>query len=74
MTQNIDATGKSILIVGAGGFIGGFIAKKALECGYDTWVGVRASTSRRYLDDSRLHIVEFDYDNPEAVAGQLKAS
>ena len=32
---------KKILIVGAGGFIGGFIARKALESGYDTWVAVR---------------------------------
>lgn len=56
---------KTLLIVGAGGFIGGFIAAKALELGYDTWVGIRASTSRRYLSDSRLHIVEFDYDNPD---------
>lgn len=63
---------RTILIVGAGGFIGGFIAKKALESGYNTWVGVRHSTSRRYLDDPRLHIVEFDYDDPDAVAQTLK--
>ena len=58
------STDKTLLIVGAGGFIGGFIAKKALELGYETWVGIRPSTSRKYLDDDRLHIIEFDYDNP----------
>lgn len=63
---------KTILIIGAGGFIGGFIAQRALDEGYDTWVGVRASTSRKYLDDSRLHFVVFDYDNPEAVADALR--
>lgn len=63
---------KTILIVGAGGFIGGFIAKRALELGYETWVGVRASTSRRYLDDARLHFVEFDYDDPEKVNAALR--
>lgn len=72
MAQNVESSGKTILIVGAGGFIGGFIARKALENGYDTWVGVRASTSRRYLDDKRLHIVEFDYDDPESVKHKLK--
>lgn len=62
---------KTILIIGAGGFIGGFIAAKALENGYDTWVGVRASTSRRYLADPRLHILEFDYEDTEAIKNTL---
>lgn len=63
---------KTILIVGAGGFIGGFIARRALELGYETWVGVRASTSRRWLDDERLHFAVFDYDDPEAVKSALE--
>lgn len=64
-------TKKTILIVGAGGFIGGFIAAEALRRGYDTWVGVRESTSRRYLTDGRLHFAVFDYDDPDALARQL---
>lgn len=64
-------SGKNILIIGAGGFIGGFIARRALELGYQTYVGVRQSTSRRYLDDPRLHFVVLDYDDPEAVAKSL---
>ena len=63
---------KTILIIGAGGFIGGFIARQALERGYDTWVGVRESTSRRYLTDPRLHFVVFDYDDPDAVTRALR--
>lgn len=66
-TQN-----KSVLIVGAGGFIGGFIADKALALGYETYVGVRASTSRRYLSDARLHFVVLDYDDPDAVEKVLR--
>ncbi len=69
MTQS-----KSILIIGAGGFIGGFIANEALRRGYDTWVGVRESTSRRYLTDPRLKFVVLDYDDPDAMAASLKAS
>lgn len=65
---------KSVLIIGAGGFIGGFIARRALELGYDTYVGVRASTSRRYLDDPRLKFIVFDYDDPDAMAKALAAS
>ena len=65
---------KSLLIIGAGGFIGGFIARKALELGYETWVGVRETTSRRYLNDDRLHVVEFDYDDSEKVRDTLNSS
>lgn len=64
---------KTILIVGAGGFIGGFIAARALAIGYETYVGVRASTSRRYLKDERLKFVVLDYDNAEAVEATLRA-
>lgn len=63
--------GKSILIVGAGGFVGGYLAHMALDCGYETYVGVRPSTSRRYLDDPRLHFVTLDYNDAEAEARQL---
>ena len=49
-----------ILITGASGFIGSFIAEEALRQGYETWVAVRKSSSRRYLQDSRLHFVELN--------------
>ena len=54
---------KKILVVGAGGFIGGFIAREALRRGYDTTVAVRESTSRRYLDDERLKFAILDYED-----------
>ena len=56
---------KSILITGAGGFIGGFLVEEALKRGYDTWAAVRATTSREYLQDERIHFIELDYDNQE---------
>ena len=62
-----NETKKTLLVVGAGGFIGGFIAEEGLKRGYDVWVGVRESTSRRYLSDARLKFVVFDYDSPEQV-------
>lgn len=63
---------KKVLIVGAGGFIGGFIARESLKRGYETWCGVRESTSRRYLGDPRLQFITLDYDNPDKLAEQLK--
>lgn len=65
---------KRVLIVGAGGFIGGFIATESLRRGYETWVAVRESTSRRYLTDKRLRFVVLDYDNREAVSAVLSSA
>lgn len=65
---------KRVLVVGAGGFIGGFIAKEGLRRGYRVWAGVRESTSRRYLDDDRLQFVTFDYDSPQAIATALRGA
>ena len=62
---------KKVLIIGAGGFIGGFIAAEGLRRGLDVWVGVRASTSLRWLSDERLRRVVLDYDSPEAVRRAL---
>ena len=71
MTATIN---KTLLIIGAGGFIGGFIAAEGLRRGYDVWVGVRQSTSRRYLTDPRLKFVVFDYDDPDQVESTLLAN
>ncbi len=62
---------KKVLIVGAGGFIGGFIADESLRRGYETWCGVRESTSRRYLTDPALNFVTLDYESPEKLAEQM---
>lgn len=63
-----------VLIVGAGGFIGGFIARESLSRGYETWCGVRESTSRRYLTDPALKFLTLDYEDPmklrESLASQ----
>ncbi len=48
---------RRILVMGAGGFAGGFIVEEGLKRGYEVWAGVRHSTSRKYLSDSRIHFV-----------------
>lgn len=72
--EGAEGAGKSVLIVGAGGFVGGFLARRALELGYDTYVGVRTSTSRRYLDMPGLHFVVLDYDSDDALAAEVRAN
>lgn len=73
MEQNTPRQ-KKVLVVGAGGFIGGFIAEESLRRGYDTWVAVRRTTSRRCLTDPRLHFVELDYDDAKALAESLRSA
>lgn len=62
---------KKLLVVGAGGFIGGFIAEEGLRRGFETYVAIRETTSRRYLTDERLHFVVLDYDDEESMAKSL---
>ena len=61
-----------ILITGASGFIGSFIAEEALNKGMETWVAVRATSSRRYLKDSRLHFIELNLASYDDMCRQLK--
>lgn len=62
---------KRVLVVGAGGFIGGFIAQQALDRGYETWVAIRSTTSRRWLSDERLHTLVLDYDDEDSMTATL---
>lgn len=62
----------NVLIVGAGGFAGGFIIEEALRRGLKVWAGVRSSTSRKYLSDPKLNFVELDFDNPATLGNALK--
>lgn len=60
-----------ILVTGASGFIGSFIVEKALESGNETWAGIRATSSKRYLQDERIHFAELDFRDKEHLKAQL---
>lgn len=60
-----------ILITGASGFIGSFIVEEALRRGFDTWAGVRKSSSRRYLSDPRIHFIDLDFSSEDRLAQAL---
>lgn len=62
---------ENVLIVGAGGFAGGFIVDEALRRGYNVYAGVRHSTSREYLSDRRINFVVFDFDTPDSLGKTL---
>ncbi len=61
-----------ILVTGASGFIGSFIVEEALRQGFETWAAVRKSSSREYLQDSRIHFIELDFSSEEKLMEQLR--
>lgn len=63
---------KKILITGASGFIGSTVVDKALELGYETWAGIRASSSREYLQDERVRFIDLNYGDKEKLKAQLR--
>ena len=64
---------KNILVTGASGFIGSFLVEGGLERGMNVWAGMRRSSSRIYLQDSRIRFAELDFAHPERLAEQLAA-
>lgn len=62
----------NILITGASGFIGSFIVEEALRRGLETWAAVRPTSSRRYLQDKRIHFISLDLSSEERLEEQLR--
>ena len=61
-----------ILITGASGFIGSFIVEEALKQGFETWAAVRGSSSKAYLQDERIHLIELNLSSEEQLMEQLR--
>ncbi len=65
---------KRVLVVGAGGFAGGFFVAEGLRRGFEVWAGVRASTSRKWLSDPAINFLTLDFDNPESLSASLRSA
>lgn len=62
---------ESILVTGASGFIGSFIVQEALKRRFGVWAGVRATSSRKYLTERKIHFLELDFAHPNELRAQL---
>ena len=62
---------KKILVTGASGFIGSFLVEGGLEREMQVWAGVRKSSSRKYLQDTRIQFAELDFTDSDKLEGQL---
>ena len=60
-----------ILVTGASGFIGSFIVEEALDRGFETWAGVRTTSSRKYLQDNRIHFLNLDFSSEASLVDAL---
>jgi dihydroflavonol-4-reductase len=49
-----------ILVTGANGFIGSFIIEHALQHGFEVWAGVRETSNKSWLTDSKIHFIDID--------------
>lgn len=65
-------TGKRVLVVGAGGFTGGWLVSEGLRRGYEVWAGVRESTSREWLQEKGTRFLNLDFSHPETLKKSLE--
>ncbi len=61
-----------ILVTGASGFIGSYIVEEALRKGMETWAAVRPTSSRKYLQDERIHFINLNLSSKEELIEELR--
>jgi len=61
----------NILITGASGFIGSYLCEEALNRNMNVWAGMRAHSSKKYLQDERLQFICLDMAKPDVLRQQL---
>ncbi len=62
---------KKILITGASGFIGSFLVEEAIGRGWQTWAGIRKTSSKEYLTNPDIQFIDLNFSNPEQLSRQI---
>lgn len=62
---------QKVLITGASGFIGGFLAEEMLRRGLDTYAAVRASSNTKDLKKMGVKILIWDFENSSQMSSIL---
>lgn len=60
-----------VLVTGASGFIGSFIVEAAIDKGYETYAGVRKTSSKRYLSKAGVNFFELDFADAQSLEQNL---
>lgn len=63
---------KRILITGASGFIGGFLAEEGLNRDWEVTAAVRPTSDRKWLQDARIRFLELNFRNEADLQEKLK--
>jgi UDP-glucose 4-epimerase len=53
----------NVLITGASGFIGSFLVEEGLKRNFEVYAGIRRTSSKEYLKDRRIHLLEMDFSS-----------
>ncbi|MBE0650450.1 MAG: NAD(P)-dependent oxidoreductase [Bacteroidales bacterium] len=63
---------KNILITGANGFIGSFLAEEGIKLGYQVFASVRATSKTEYLKDKNIQIFTLNLDDKSKLIRDFK--
>jgi len=63
---------QKILITGASGFVGSFLVEEALKSGLEVYAGIRSTSSKKYLQDKRIHFFELNFNDLSDLRDKLQ--